>query len=120
MKYKTQEFKGLDKEITELTGDKETSGTELNAVQIDCAMISPSISLALTWPLGQATHTRLPMALANLLSPLLSPRAASSRLAAARSLITEFSPQDTDLRTDRTTGSSRTVVEPQSEALVVS
>ena len=41
MKYKTQEFKGLDKEITELTGDKETSGTELNAVQIDCAMISP-------------------------------------------------------------------------------
>jgi chromosome segregation ATPase len=32
VKYKTQEFKGLDKEITELTGDKETSGTELAAV----------------------------------------------------------------------------------------
>ena len=78
MKYKTQEFKGLDKEITELTGDKETSGTELNAVQIDCAMISPSISLALTWPLGQATHTRLPMALARFpVSAWASLRAAS-------------------------------------------
>ena len=32
VKYKTQEFKGLDKEITELTSDKETSGTELAAV----------------------------------------------------------------------------------------
>jgi len=32
VKYKTQEFKGLDKEITELTGDKDTSGTELAAV----------------------------------------------------------------------------------------
>jgi len=32
VKYKTQEFKGLDKEITELSGDKETSGTELAAV----------------------------------------------------------------------------------------
>jgi len=32
VKYKTQEFKGLDKEITELNGDKETSGTELAAV----------------------------------------------------------------------------------------
>ena len=54
MKYKTQEFKGLDKEITELTGDKETSGTELNAVQIDCAMISPwdssSTMLMKTYP----------------------------------------------------------------------
>jgi len=32
VKYKTQEFKGLDKEITELTSDKDTSGTELAAV----------------------------------------------------------------------------------------
>jgi chromosome segregation ATPase len=32
VKYKTQEFKGLDKEITEITSDKETSGTELAAV----------------------------------------------------------------------------------------
>merc|ERR1719329_2036338 len=32
VKYNTQEFKGLDKEITELTSDKETSGTELAAV----------------------------------------------------------------------------------------
>ena len=32
VKYKTQEFKGLDKENTELNGDKETSGTELAAV----------------------------------------------------------------------------------------
>lgn len=32
VKYKTQEFKGLDTEITELTGDKDTSGTELAAV----------------------------------------------------------------------------------------
>lgn len=31
-KYKTQEFKTLDKEITELTGDKETTSTELDAV----------------------------------------------------------------------------------------
>merc|ERR1719310_2003474 len=32
VKYKTQEFKGLDKEITELSGDKETADTELAAV----------------------------------------------------------------------------------------
>jgi len=32
VKYKTQEFKTLDKEITELTGDKETTSTELDAV----------------------------------------------------------------------------------------
>ena len=32
VKYKTQEFKSLDKEITELSGDKETSNTELSAV----------------------------------------------------------------------------------------
>jgi len=32
VKYKTQEFKGLDKEITELTSDKDTVSTELNAV----------------------------------------------------------------------------------------
>merc|ERR1719321_2182699 len=32
VKYKTQEFKSLDKEITELTSDKETTGTELSAV----------------------------------------------------------------------------------------
>merc|ERR1719182_481392 len=32
VKYKTQEFKGLDKEITELSGDKETASTELAAV----------------------------------------------------------------------------------------
>merc|ERR1711934_950168 len=32
VKYKTQEFKSLDKEITELTGDKETASTELAAV----------------------------------------------------------------------------------------
>jgi len=32
VKYKTQEFKTLDKEITELTGDKDTTSTELNAV----------------------------------------------------------------------------------------
>jgi len=32
VKYKTQEFKGLDKEITELSGDKDTAGTELAAV----------------------------------------------------------------------------------------
>jgi chromosome segregation ATPase len=31
-KYKTQEFKTLDKEITELTSDKETTSTELEAV----------------------------------------------------------------------------------------
>jgi len=30
--YKTQEFKGLDKAITELAGDKETTSTELAAV----------------------------------------------------------------------------------------
>jgi len=32
VKYKTQEFKSLDKEISELTGDKDTLGTELGAV----------------------------------------------------------------------------------------
>jgi len=32
VKYKTQEFKGLDKEISEVTADKETSSTELAAV----------------------------------------------------------------------------------------
>jgi chromosome segregation ATPase len=32
VKYKTQEFKTLDKEITELTGDKETTSSELDAV----------------------------------------------------------------------------------------
>jgi len=31
-KYKAKEFKGLDKTIAELTGDKETSSTELDAV----------------------------------------------------------------------------------------
>jgi len=32
VKYKTQEFKGLDKDITELTSDKDTVSTELSAV----------------------------------------------------------------------------------------
>ena len=32
VKYKTQEFKSLDKEISELTGDKDTLSTELAAV----------------------------------------------------------------------------------------
>lgn len=32
VKYKTQEFKGLDKEISELTSDKGTTATELAAV----------------------------------------------------------------------------------------
>mmetsp|Transcript_32193 Transcript_32193/g.51361 ORF Transcript_32193/g.51361 Transcript_32193/m.51361 type:complete len:98 (-) Transcript_32193:98-391(-) len=32
VKYKTQEFKGLDKSIAELTGDKDTTNTELSAV----------------------------------------------------------------------------------------
>merc|ERR550514_535145 len=32
VKYKTQEFKTLDKEITDLTSDKDTTGTELAAV----------------------------------------------------------------------------------------
>merc|ERR1712232_1430218 len=32
VKYKTQEFKSLDKEITELSSDKSTSNTELGAV----------------------------------------------------------------------------------------
>merc|ERR1719484_431601 len=31
-KYKTKEFKGLDKSITELSGDKDTTSTELSAV----------------------------------------------------------------------------------------
>merc|ERR1719247_1241974 len=31
-KYKTKEFKGLDKSISDLTGDKETTSTELSAV----------------------------------------------------------------------------------------
>merc|ERR1719267_14875 len=33
VKYKTKEFKGLDKSISELASDKETTGTELAAVQ---------------------------------------------------------------------------------------
>merc|ERR1719460_3250017 len=32
VKYKTKEFKGLDKSITELSGDRETASTELAAV----------------------------------------------------------------------------------------
>merc|ERR1712217_881524 len=32
VKYKTKEFKGLDKSITELSGDKDTTNTELSAV----------------------------------------------------------------------------------------
>merc|ERR1719478_974560 len=32
VKYKTKEFKSLDKTIGELSGDKETAGTELSAV----------------------------------------------------------------------------------------
>jgi hypothetical protein len=32
VKYKTQEFKGLDKSITELSGDRDTTSTELSAV----------------------------------------------------------------------------------------
>merc|ERR1719364_596504 len=32
VKYKTKEFKGLDKSITDLTGDKDTTSTELSAV----------------------------------------------------------------------------------------
>merc|ERR1719389_1249808 len=32
VKYKTKEFKGLDKTITELSGDKDTTSTELGAV----------------------------------------------------------------------------------------
>jgi len=32
VKYKTQEFKSLDKEITDLTADKDTTSTELDAV----------------------------------------------------------------------------------------
>jgi hypothetical protein len=32
VKYKTKEFKGLDKTISELAGDKETAGTEQSAV----------------------------------------------------------------------------------------
>jgi chromosome segregation ATPase len=32
VKYKTKEFKGLDKSISELSGDKETTNTELSAV----------------------------------------------------------------------------------------
>merc|ERR1719146_167599 len=32
VKYKTQEYKALDKGITELTGDRETASTELSAV----------------------------------------------------------------------------------------
>merc|ERR1719265_501399 len=32
VKYKTQEFTALDKEITELSGDKETASSELDAV----------------------------------------------------------------------------------------
>merc|ERR1719364_609391 len=32
VKYKTKEFKGLDKSISDLSGDKETTNTELSAV----------------------------------------------------------------------------------------
>merc|ERR1719269_295226 len=32
VKYKTKEFKGLDKAISELSGDKETADAELSAV----------------------------------------------------------------------------------------
>jgi len=32
VKYKTQEYKGLDKSISELSGDKDTTSTELSAV----------------------------------------------------------------------------------------
>merc|ERR1719217_930625 len=32
VKYKTQEFKGLDKDVAELSSDRETSNTELSAV----------------------------------------------------------------------------------------
>merc|ERR1719263_1720481 len=32
VKYKTQEFKGLDKDIAELSGDKDSANTELDAV----------------------------------------------------------------------------------------
>merc|ERR1719263_564692 len=32
VKYKTKEFKGLDKTISELSGDRETAGTEQAAV----------------------------------------------------------------------------------------
>merc|ERR1719163_829915 len=32
VKYKTKEFKGLDKSISDLSGDKATAGTELSAV----------------------------------------------------------------------------------------
>merc|ERR1719377_414385 len=32
VKYKTKEFKGLDKTISELSSDKETAGTEQSAV----------------------------------------------------------------------------------------
>jgi len=32
VKYKTQEFKGLDKSISELSGDRDTTSTELGAV----------------------------------------------------------------------------------------
>merc|ERR1719335_339803 len=32
VKYKTKEFKGLDKSISDLSGDRDTAGTELSAV----------------------------------------------------------------------------------------
>ena len=32
VKYKTKEFKGLDKSISDLTGDKDTTSSELSAV----------------------------------------------------------------------------------------
>merc|ERR1712224_333957 len=32
VKYKTKEFKGLDKSISDLTGDRDTTNTELSAV----------------------------------------------------------------------------------------
>merc|ERR1719345_547924 len=45
IKYKTQEFKGLDKGISELTGDKDTASTELAAV-----MDTTARSRIAVWP----------------------------------------------------------------------
>merc|ERR1712048_390469 len=36
VKYKTQEFKSLDKEITELSSDKDTASTELSSDGVLC------------------------------------------------------------------------------------
>jgi len=49
VKYKTQEFKGLDKEITELSGDKETSNTELAAVMEYYGKIKDHCDCFLSW-----------------------------------------------------------------------